>query len=131
MGGAQRIVKFSEMIVPLKVGLFFLSATFILIYHYASIIPALKLILKSGLSWKAVAGGAAGSLPSSKQCATASCDQLMPPNRGWVRPQSFLATRQCYPVRDGIMAMATSLVSALVCFAPYLCASWQAAYGIG
>lgn len=55
-GGAARIVQLSQAIVPIKVGLFFGSAIIILLYHYQAIIPSLRLILASGLSWKAFGG---------------------------------------------------------------------------
>ena len=34
-GGAKRIIKFSEMIVPVKVGLFFIATIAVLLYNWA------------------------------------------------------------------------------------------------
>lgn len=121
VGGAQRIVKFSEMIVPLKVGLFFLSAALILIYHYASIIPAIKLIVSSGLSWKAVAGGAVGF--TIQQAMRYGILRSINATESGLGTAAILFgnTGSIHPVRDGIMAMATSLVSAAVCFTVSLC----------
>lgn len=121
VGGAERIVKFSEMIVPLKVGLFFISAIIILLYHYASIIPALKLIVKSGLSWKAVAGGAVGF--TIQQAMRYGILRSINATESGLGTAAILFgnTGSKHPVRDAIMAMATSVMSALVCFTVALC----------
>lgn len=121
VGGAQRIVKFSEMIVPLKVGLFFSTAFIILLYHYQSIIPALKLIVAGGLSWKAVAGGAIGF--TIQQAMRYGILRSINATESGLGTAAILFgnTGSAHPVRDGIMAMATSLVSALVCFTVSLC----------
>lgn len=60
LGGAQRILKVSDRIVPVKVGVFFVSATIVLGYHWAALWPALVLIFKSAFTPQAVAGGALG-----------------------------------------------------------------------
>ena len=120
-GGAHRIVAFSEAIVPLKVGLFFISAGIILIYHYQQIIPALKLIVGSGLSIKALAGGILGY--SVQQAMRYGILRSINATESGLGTAAILfgATGSKTPVRDGIMAMATSLVSALVCFTVSLC----------
>jgi AGCS family alanine or glycine:cation symporter len=61
-GGAKRIVTVSDTIVPIKVGLFFSTAIVALAYHWAAIIPALKLIIKSALFPRAIAGASIGLL---------------------------------------------------------------------
>lgn len=121
VGGAERIVKFSQMIVPLKVGLFFISAIIILIYHYQAIIPALKLIINSGLSMRAFAGGLAGfSIQQAMQFGILRSINATESGLG-TAAILFGQTGSVHPVRDGIMAMATALVSALVCFTISLC----------
>ncbi len=120
-GGAHRIVKFSEAIVPLKVGLFFLSALIILAYHYQMIIPALKLIVASGLSLKAFGGGVLGfSIQQAMRYGILRSINATESGLGTVAIL-FGSTGSKHPVRDGIMAMVTSLVSALVCFTVSLC----------
>jgi AGCS family alanine or glycine:cation symporter len=121
VGGAERIVKFSQMIVPLKVGLFFGSAFIILIYHYANIIPALKLIVNSGLTWQAFAGGMAGF--TIQQVMRYGILRSINATESGLGTAAILfgSTGSVHPVRDAIMAMATSLVSALVCFTVALC----------
>lgn len=60
LGGAQRVVKMSNSIVPLKVGLFFGSTFVVLIYNYKTLLPALQLMLKSAYSPTALVGGITG-----------------------------------------------------------------------
>ena len=121
IGGAERIVKFSQMIVPLKVGLFFISAIIILVYHYQAIIPALKLIVNSGLSIRAFTGGMAGfTIQQAMQYGILRSINATESGLG-TAAILFGSTGSVHPVRDGIMAMATSLVSALVCFTISLC----------
>lgn len=121
IGGAERIVKFSQMIVPLKVGLFFASAIIILMYHYQAIIPALKLIVNSGLSIRAFAGGMAGF--TIQQAMHYGILRSINATESGLGTAAILfgSTGSAHPVRDGIMAMATALVSALVCFTVSLC----------
>lgn len=121
VGGAQRIVKFSEAIVPLKVGLFFISAIAILIYHYQAIIPALKLIAGSGLSLKAFGGGVLGySIQHAMRYGILRSINATESGLG-TAAILFSSTGSTHPVKDAIMSMATTLVSALVCFMVALC----------
>lgn len=121
VGGAERIVKFSQLIVPLKVGLFFGSALIILIYYYQNIIPALKLIVNSGLTWQAFAGGIAGF--TIQQVMRYGILRSINATESGLGTAAILfgSTGSVHPVRDAIMAMATSLVSAMVCFTVSLC----------
>ncbi|OGB86326.1 hypothetical protein A3J41_03105 [candidate division TM6 bacterium RIFCSPHIGHO2_12_FULL_38_8] len=57
MGGASRIVKFLDKLVPVKVFGFLISALLVLIYHYAAIPAALYLIVDSAFHPQAVLGG--------------------------------------------------------------------------
>ena len=120
-GGASRIVQFSQTIVPLKVGIFFVSAFIILLYHWQAIIPSLTLIMQSALSGKAVLGGAIGY--TVQQAMRYGILRTMNATESGLGTAAILfgATGSKHPVRDGIMAMATSLVSALVCFTVALC----------
>lgn len=121
IGGAQRIVKFSETIVPLKVGLFFISALIILLYHYQAIIPALKLILASGLNLKAFGGAALGyTMQEAMRYGILRSINATESGLG-TAAILFGATGSKHPVRDGIMSMASTLVSAFVCFLVALC----------
>ncbi len=59
-GGAQRIIKVADAIIPFKVGLFFITIIIVLGYYWAALIPALKLIVTSAFCPQAVMGAAAG-----------------------------------------------------------------------
>ncbi len=59
-GGAQRIIKLSEALAPIKVGLFMLAAGAVLVSFAPNFFPALKLIIVSAFSGSAVLGGAVG-----------------------------------------------------------------------
>ena len=60
LGGAQRIIAFSDAIVPFKVGLFFSSMIIVLIYYWSALIPTTLLIIKAALNPSAAIGGIAG-----------------------------------------------------------------------
>ncbi len=121
IGGAHRIVKFSEAIVPIKVGLFFISAIFILVYHAHALVPALKLIVGSALSLQALTGGVLGfSVQQAMRYGILRSINATESGLG-TAAILFSSTGSKHPVRDAIMAMATTLVSALVCFIVALC----------
>ena len=56
-GGAQRIVKFLDKLVPIKVFGFLISAIIVLAYHWSKIPAALCLIVSSALHPEAILGG--------------------------------------------------------------------------
>lgn len=60
LGGSERIIKISEKIIPVKVGVFFVSALVLLLYHYKTIVPALVLITKSAFLPSALKGALMG-----------------------------------------------------------------------
>ncbi len=59
-GGSQRIMRFSDTIIPLKVGLFFTCTLALLLYHITALPHALWLIMHYAFTWKAVAGAGLG-----------------------------------------------------------------------
>jgi AGCS family alanine or glycine:cation symporter len=117
-GGAMRIIKFSEAIVPIKVGLFFITTIIVLLYNWAAIIPALKLILSYAFTSKAVAGGAVGF--AVQQAMRYGVSRSLNATESGLGTAGILygATRGQDPVSNSIMSMATSFISShLVCFA--------------
>jgi AGCS family alanine or glycine:cation symporter len=60
LGGTQRIVKVIEKVVPLKVGLFFLTILVVLGYYWTEIPAAVALIMDNAFTPKAMAGSAVG-----------------------------------------------------------------------
>jgi len=121
LGGAQRVVALSEKIVPFKVGLFFITATALLAYHYQAIIPALQLIIASGLSQTAFMGGILGF--SVQQAMRYGIIRSINATESGLGTAAILfgSTGSTHPVRDGIMSMASTFVSMLVCFMVALC----------
>lgn len=60
MGGAARILKISDLLVPLKVSVFLLVTLITIGYNYANIIPALTLIIRGAFDPAAVMGAFTG-----------------------------------------------------------------------
>lgn len=120
-GGAARIVKVSDRLVPIKVITFFGSTAYVLMYHYQNIIPALTLIMQAALQPAAIMGGIAGF----------TIQQAI--KYGVIRSigasESGLGTSAIFfggsgaqdPVKAGIMAMLSSFISTIVCFIVALC----------
>ena len=118
LGGAHRIMKVSEQIIPIKVGLFFLATFIALIYHYQSIIPALKLIIESAFTSQALAGGLIGY--AVQDAIRYGISITLNATEAGIGTAAILfgATGSKSPVRSGIMSMASIFVSNyLVCFA--------------
>ncbi len=59
-GGAERILKVSEALAPIKVTLFVIPTIIALVYHYQSLWPALKTIIGYALTPQAFAAGVVG-----------------------------------------------------------------------
>lgn len=117
LGGAERIVKVSEALVPLKVGLFFSSSLFVLAYHYKMLIPALKLIVSGAFSPVALAGGVMGF--GLQQAMRFGIFRGLNASEAGLGSAAILfgATGSKNPVKDSIMSMLGPFISSnLVCF---------------
>ena len=115
-GGAQRIVKLSEKLVPLKVTTFFVSTILLLAYHYQSIIPALQLMVKSAFSPLALAGGMVGfTVQQAMQFGILR--SIMATESGLGTAAIFFSsTGSKTPAKDAIMTMLSTFISMTVCF---------------
>jgi len=60
VGGSQRIISYLDKLVPVKVGLFIVSALIVLIYHYQMIPHAFYLIFQGAWSPESFIGGSFG-----------------------------------------------------------------------
>jgi len=60
IGGAQRIVRYLDMLVPFKVAVFLISSILVLMYHYQTIPHAFYLIFKGAFYPQSFIGGTAG-----------------------------------------------------------------------
>lgn len=116
-GGARRIVKFSEAIVPIKVGLFFISALLLLIYHSPNLLNALKIIVISAFDPQAVKGAIIGTTMQS----AIRYGMSRPVNATEIGLGTaavfFGSTGSKNPVENGILSMVSAFISNyLVCF---------------
>lgn len=115
-GGAQRIAKASEAIVPVKVILFFSTCIIVLCYHYAAIPHALQLIVSGACGSLAVAGGVAGFCV--QQAIRFGMSRSIMATESGLGTAAILygATGSKEPVKDAIMSMLSSFISTIVCF---------------
>lgn len=116
-GGAQRIIKVSDKIVPLKVGVFFISAIIVLVYHYQSIGHALTLIIEGAFYPRAFAAGSMGFL--IQQAMRYGISRSVNASEAGLGTSAVLfgGTGSKEPVKNGIMSMISVFISAnLVCF---------------
>jgi len=116
MGGATRIVKISNKIVPIKVGLFFSTSIILLAYHYASLLGAFKLIIQGAFTPGALIGGAIG-LTVQRAMRIGMLRNINATESGLGTAAIFFgATGSKKPIESGIMAMLITFTSTLVCF---------------
>ena len=117
LGGASRIVKVSDRIVPIKVGVFFISSFIVLLYHYQSIIPAFKTIFQGAFTPQALGGAAIGfSVQHALRFGIARGLNASEAGLG-VAGIFYGGTSSKKPVENGIMSMLSAFISAnLVCF---------------
>jgi len=121
LGGAQRIVRVSDNIVPIKVIVFFVSSFAVLAYNYAYIWSALQLIVTSALNPSALAGGAFGFTIQEAMRYGMSRSIFATESGLGTAAILFGFTGSDQPVKDGLMSMISTFVSALVCFLVGLC----------
>lgn len=117
LGGAQRVLRVSDRIVPLKVGLFLLSMIIALTYHYAAIWGALQLMVSYAFTSQALVGGVIGyTIQDAIRFGMARSLNATEVGLG-TAGILYGATQSKDPVRSGIMAMATSFISNhIICF---------------
>ncbi len=120
-GGAQRIMAFSDKIVPLKVILFFLSSLAVLAYHWQSLFAAVALVCKSAFSYTAVAGGLMGySIQHAMRFGIFRAVMATEAGLG-TSGILFGSTESKRPMEDGIMSMLAVFISTIVSMLVGLC----------
>jgi AGCS family alanine or glycine:cation symporter len=121
LGGAARIVKVSDKIVPLKVIIFFLSTSVVLLYHYASLPAALYTILVGAFTPQALAGGIAG-IGIQQAMQYGMFYSIMASEAGLgTAAILFGSTGSKNPFASASMGMLTAFLSSVVCFIIGLC----------
>ena len=120
-GGAARIVRVSNAIVPIKVGTFFISTLIILVYHYAALWDAMHLIVISAFRPQAAAGGLLGF--SVQQAMRYGMVQSIAATESGLGTAAILfgSTGKADPMRNGLVAMISTFVSTGVCFILTVC----------
>lgn len=117
IGGAERVLKISDTLVPFKVSVFLVSVVMVLLYHYNHIIPALQLIFANAFSVAALGGAAAGF--TIQQTIKNGVSRSLNANEAGLGSAGFLfgASGAAEPVKVSIMSMASTFISTyLVCF---------------
>ena len=117
LGGAHRIIKFSDALAPLKVVLFCVTTLAVLGFFYSEIFSALGLIIEAAFSREAFVGGLAGHTMSNAirfgVVQTLSATEAGLGNAGIL----FGAAGKVNPTRNGIMSMASTFIATqVVCF---------------
>ena len=116
LGGAQRIIKVSDKLVPFKVSLFMVSFLALIFYHGSNILSAFKLIFESAFFPSAV-GGAVASI-AVQQMIRNGISRSLSANEAGLGTASVLfgASGSDNPMRDSIMSILGMFISNLVCF---------------
>lgn len=120
-GGAQRIVKISVSIVPVKVIVFMLSTMAILLFHYKSLLPALYLIVTSGFGLQAFGGGVIGF--SLQQMIAAGMSRSIFSTESGLGSAAILfgSTGNDDAIQNGFMGMVSTFISTCIGFIIALC----------
>lgn len=120
-GGAARIIKASDRIVPIKVGTFFISSLIVIAYHYANLYDALVLMVQSAFTPSAVVGGVLG-FTVIKALSYGAINSIMATESGLgTAAVLFGFTGSKDAMNNGLMGMLSTFISTLVCFLVSLC----------
>ncbi len=122
LGGAQRIIKVVDWLVPFKVILFLVTAVIILIYHYQSVPSALYLMLSSALNPQAFLGGTFG-FALQKTMSVGFQQGVFASEAGLgTAAVAFGTTQGKNPVQSAILAMLGVFINThVICFLVALC----------
>jgi AGCS family alanine or glycine:cation symporter len=120
-GGAQRIIKISVSIVPVKVIVFMISTMAILLYHYNSLLSALYLIVSSGCGLQAFGGGVLGF--SLQQMISAGMSRSIFSTESGLGSAAIMfgSTGNDDAIQNGFMGMVSTFISTCIGFIVALC----------
>jgi AGCS family alanine or glycine:cation symporter len=120
-GGAERIVKISVGIVPIKVIVFMLSSIAILVFHYQSLLSALYLILINAFGLPAFGGGVIGF--SVQQIIAAGMSRSIIATESGLGSAAILfgSTGNNDAIQNGFMGMISTFISTCIGFIVALC----------
>lgn len=116
-GGAQRVLKVSDAIVPAKVLLFIGATLFALIWHAGNLIEALSIIVGYALTPAAMKGGLIGfTVQNAIRYGLVRASNATEAGIG-TAGILYGATGSQHPVKSGIVSMITTFISNhIVCF---------------
>jgi len=122
LGGASRIVKLLDKLVPIKVYGFLISAIVVLIYHATAIPHALYLMVSLAFQPQAVLGGTL-AFALQKTIALGFQQGINASEAGLgTAAVAFGTTKGQDPVKSGIMSMLSVYINThLICFLVALC----------
>lgn len=121
VGGAPRIVKMSDRIVPIKVIVFFVSSFIVLGYHYQALWGSLKLIIGSAFHPTAMLGAAMG-ITMQHVLRYGVFRSIMATESGLgTAAILFGFTGSKDPIHSGFLGMISTFISTLVCLIVALC----------
>ncbi len=116
LGGAQRIMRASETLVPIKVGVFLVSTIIILTFYASAIIPAIGLMVSAAFSWQAFTGGVLGySIQMAMRQGAARVVMATESGLGTTGIM-FGSTKSVSPVKDAIMSMLSTFITTVIGF---------------
>jgi len=120
-GGASRIVKASDRIVPVKVSVFFITSFILLAFHYATLWQALTLIITSAFKPVSMAGGMLGF--TVQQAISYGLFRSIVATESGLGTAAILFgfTGSDKPMNSALMGMISTFVSTVVCFIVALC----------
>ena len=131
IGGASRIVKVNEAIVPVKVVTFFAASITLIIYHRAFAVQALSLMVHHAFSFKAVGGGVAGfTMMSAMRFGISRVIFATEAGLG-TAGILFGSTKSKNPIKDATLSMLSTFISTLVCFLVAFCIVLSGVWDIG
>jgi AGCS family alanine or glycine:cation symporter len=115
-GGSKRIMRLAELVIPLKVGLFFLGIFLLLFYHSHNILPVLQEALRSAFTVDACFKGVA-CYSVQRMIAIAWSKAANATEMGMGLAGIFFSSTEAKkPFRTAIMSMISSFISTnLVC----------------
>lgn len=115
MGGASRIIKVADRIVPVKVIVFFITSLIVIIHHISAIPSALKLICASAFGAQAFAGGIIG-FTMQQALSRGMAGVTFATESGLGTCAMFFSGKGQSPFKSAVMSMLGTFISTVVCF---------------
>lgn len=131
LGGAQRIVAASDRIVPVKVVVFVIAATSLIVYHAGSLTDTFHLMYVSSFTPEAFVGGILGF--SVMQAIQAGMNLVVTATESGLGTAAVLFgfTGSKNPMASGVISMISTLISSICCFTVALCTILSGVWNTG